>query len=345
MINIFRNFFKLTFFILGIVAFIPLCVMAEGIDLNNLKAPSSPGFVLLGVEPTSVESPNNLKTFALNLISSSMDAGFIPQSYAVEVAPYWLSSHPTLTFKDYYNANLKQRILQTTSLSLATSKLRSEMQDSIGTSLGLGLRTDIFSGKASKRLSSYVDSLKKIQEDVVTTEDSSEEKRLGKESQRIALEIQKENKNRVGNTVELAGALVADFPENNFDKEEITKFGTWITWAYNWEKPTIDAIFVARYIFDREKENNNVFDLGGRILWQSSRFELSTELVGRLGENALGKNDIFYRLVGTFEYCLTENVYLTTSFGRNYDMDKTGKGTLIAIIETNFGFGTPKLGF
>src|SRR4029453_19273393 len=83
------------------------------LPLNDLRAPTSPAFVLLDVSPTAIERPQNPKALAFNLISAATSEDGFPRNYALVVAPYWLHSHRDLTFETYQEAKFPQGLLQT----------------------------------------------------------------------------------------------------------------------------------------------------------------------------------------------------------------------------------------
>ena len=64
------------------------------------------------VAPASVERPDNPKSFALNLLNHLAGSSGLPKDYAMEVAPYWLTSHPSLTFRQYQRPSPLQSIAQ-----------------------------------------------------------------------------------------------------------------------------------------------------------------------------------------------------------------------------------------
>lgn len=123
-------------------------VMAYGQStpsLTDLKTPSSPGFVLLGVEPTSIEKPTTPSAFATSLQSAVTATGLRP-GYSLETAPYWLVNHK-LQLNEYLNPSVWQNVKQTFSVSLATSNLNKGAGANTGTGTGLGFRFQLFSGK------------------------------------------------------------------------------------------------------------------------------------------------------------------------------------------------------
>lgn len=136
------------------------------VEIDDLQAPTSPAFALLDVAPASIERPENPKAFTMNLINSFSGDSGLPQNYALEVAPYWLTYHPSLTFSKYQSPGFRSA-LYTLALSVATSPLEDPTNSSaeaIGTRLGIGVRTNLVNGRFSPRLNTLVAELATIQE-------------------------------------------------------------------------------------------------------------------------------------------------------------------------------------
>jgi hypothetical protein len=150
------------------------------VEIDDLRAPTAPAFALLDVTPASIERPENPKSFTMNLINTVSRSRGLPQNYALEVAPYWLTYHPQLTFAKYQSPGLMSA-LHTLALSVATTPLEDPANasaDPVGTRLGLGVRTNLISGRFDPRLTALVDQLANAQgrvldalRDVPTAED------------------------------------------------------------------------------------------------------------------------------------------------------------------------------
>ncbi len=125
-------------------------------SLNMLLSPNAPGFVLLGVEPLSVERPSNVTDFAVNILNNTSGLSALPQNYAVEVAPFWLFGHPTLTYKDYSGDNgVISTMEQTFSISLAISSKFEGAPDTLSTGMGIGVRFSLLQGQIDTRFDNY----------------------------------------------------------------------------------------------------------------------------------------------------------------------------------------------
>jgi len=318
----------------------------EGVPLDHLRAPLSPAFVLLGVAPSNIERPTSPKALSTSLLSAASEGDVLPKNYALEVAPYWLTAHPRLTFDDYYHPSLGQALLQTLSLSAATSFLAQEA-DTVGTTVGLGLRTIPFAGRANPALDSVVAELRKIHAAINDLPDdpSSDAQfdRLSDSAKVIAKKVEQLDTQRVGWLLELAGAWTVDFPGNNVDSSATAQAGAWITFGYRMPSDNLEFLAVVRYIYDdRLRMGLNRVDYGGRFIWRVNDFGISAEFLEQSGDTAPGVGS-GYRLVVNAEIRVGDTSFVTASIGRDDSLSLTGSN-LVALIGVNLGFGsTPSL--
>ncbi|MFC2141999.1 hypothetical protein ACFLR7_03595 [Acidobacteriota bacterium] len=403
--------------ILSLVMIFPSLLLSQNqddeskLELDQLRTPASPGFVLLGVEPSSVEQPRTPKALAFSMLTAQWQSSLIPKNYAIEIAPYWLTSHPGLTYKDYYTANLGKNLLRNLSLSLATTTLPSEEEEiPAGSSIGLGIRTLLLAGKANSKLTDLrkdlieqqlllqlVDLVKEsgggnigeLRQNVENTfdniernpgllnypdlnserimeavnavskaalaylegKDAQNEEEVGKlleemkivdesKSRKIALEMQTQDKSRIGWIAECAGAMTIDFPGNSFEESKITRWGLWATPSFRSERIPVDFVGVARFIRDVSLEvPQDVFDLGGRLVYKYHDLFLSAEFVQRFRSDDSNTT----RFAGMLEYRLNQDLYLMANFGKNYEIKDELRGNLIMMIGLNFGLGQKPL--
>lgn len=73
----------------------------DSLKLEDLKAPTSPGFSLLDLSPTSVERPTSPKQIGLNLLNFVSSDNALPKNFAIEFAPFWLTKHRGETIFKY----------------------------------------------------------------------------------------------------------------------------------------------------------------------------------------------------------------------------------------------------
>lgn len=238
-------------------------------------------------------------------------------------------------------------MLQNFSLSIATAefdKMVTENEPATaektisGTGVGVGFRTLLLAGIANPALEKKRKELLDQQIIALRSDDAAELEKL----KALALEIQQLDKKRVGWLLELAGAVVVNFPGDAFEKRDVARWGVWITPAYRFESPLLDFIVVGRYIRDEKKAEGekDLYDVGGRLLWQLNKdLGFSAEAVRRF--NATPEDNASNRISVNFEYLLAEGLYLTASFGKDFNQtDKEEEeDTLVVLFGINFGLG------
>jgi hypothetical protein len=90
-------------------------------DVDILKTPSSPALAAVGGMPVDIERPTTATNAAASLATGIVHGLFVPgTTTAIEVMPYWLSSHPFLTASNL-EATRERAFLHDLSLSFAAS--------------------------------------------------------------------------------------------------------------------------------------------------------------------------------------------------------------------------------
>lgn len=144
------------------------CLFAQNGDANSdfgkfyqqVKAPSSPAFTILGTNPSEISRPKSYRALEASLLNSFFKNSELtfPSDFAIEFSPYWLASRPNLAFEEVYDPSPMQSALYSLSVSFA-SLGNSDNQDS--TYLSLGVRTVFDFGKPRTTLEKLA-SLKKL---------------------------------------------------------------------------------------------------------------------------------------------------------------------------------------
>ena len=313
---------------------------AEAVTLDDLKTPQSPAFVLLGVAPTVVERPTTPRSISLSLLSASQSGDMLPRDYALDIAPYWLARRPDLTFDGYYHPDLAQTLVQNLSVSAATA--RSAGVGDSTTAIGIGVRTLLVQGRPSRRLTQLADSLRAVQVRILHADTELEEDSLAAEAKTIARAIQAEDGRSVGWIVEAAAAETGLFAEDDTRNSRPSRWGVWLTPSYRVEEPAIQILAVARWLRERDLGGDGYLDrcdLGGRLLWSSSDLLLSVESVHRSGKGAGSSSRRTDRTAAVVEYRVSDRMYLTGTFGTDFQSAEHGRRPLVSILGFNWGFG------
>ena len=321
------------------------------VTIDDLTAPTSPAFVLLDVAPAAVERPENPKSFALNVLNRLVSSNGLPQDYAMEVAPYWLRFHPSLTFADYQNPSPLQSILQSFAVSVATTPIAGNSSEA-GTRLGLGLRANVWNGRPNPALEDAVAELEAINGrilDALFKDPKANIDALRAEAGPAALKIQALDAERIGFFFTVAGGQVWEVPDGDTEKASADRRGFWATPAYRVRAcntasedcvSSLDFIGVVRALKDPQKDA--VWDYGARLMWRPSRaMYLSLETLQRSNSHApstTASASDTSRTVGIVEYRIRQDLVVHGSFGRDFEKDN-GVRPLVSIMGLNVGFG------
>jgi hypothetical protein len=343
----------LAFFVASAIGSIARAQTAVTID--DLTAPSSPAFVLLDASPASVARPETPKAFTLNLLNALASTTGLPQDYAVEVAPYWMASHPTLTFHQYQQPNVWRSIAQTFSVSLATVPMTSEAPeaDTAGTRLGIGVRTSVVNGRPNPRLEHLVDALHDVDDEILDAVNAgrSVDPELRAKALEAAAAVQAADAERIGFFVALAAAQSWDVPNDDVDRRQVDRRAFWVTPSYRFRPcsdtahcgSAFDLIGVVRWLHDR---NVRFWDYGGRFVWRPTRqFNISLESLGRAHAGTApppaeaAPPHANTRTVGTLEYRINQDLVLYGSVGRDFAHDASIR-PLVSILGFNIGLGS-----
>jgi len=137
--------------------------------LEDFRLSGPPALALLGIAHASVARPNTPRALIASLVSATGSSGIIPNGYAIETAPYWLSSHPALTLDRYHHATIGDRLRYFTAFSAATAR-QSARSDSVAPDarVSIAVRTLLMNGKPSMSLLAISDSMQKSQLDYIT---------------------------------------------------------------------------------------------------------------------------------------------------------------------------------
>ena len=134
---------------------------------NLLTAPAAPGFVLLGVEPASVQTPAAPADVAVTILTQTDNLTTIPEDFAVEIAPFWMLGGSGLTYSQYAgNQGLWANFLQTLSLSMASSSRSVSSDDTTASSVAFGARFCLFQGHIDESHEQYGARLDSIRENL-----------------------------------------------------------------------------------------------------------------------------------------------------------------------------------
>jgi len=336
---------------------------------NGLRTPVSPAFVLLGVAPTVVERPNTPADLAFSVLNRSAAFTSLPRDLAIEISPYWLVKHPTLTWQADTTRGLATSFARTMTLSFATAELGTSARPVTG--LAVGLRAAPFSGRISsesvarlrqleERLSDENAVLRSLTQDVEEKLDSvraaelaaatSPEQRKAAHA-RFAAGVQQATEQArqsaayeaaVDSTEELFRDLaltregfVLEFAAGAAMQApggvaDSAKLARWGAWiTAGYEGPTLSFVFVNRFLASTVDSTFDAVDLGMRLLYTSDRYAISAEGSFRTFTEP-GAPPNEYRVAALVDFELQKGLWVTGTFGRDYSAGTPG--SLIAQI-------------
>lgn len=339
-----------------------LAVEADKIaDFDKLRTPDSPAFVILGVSPTEIQRPTTPRALAVALSGFVTGQGrsiSIPQSFALEVAPYWLFSHPSLDLRTYRDDHV-MRPLRTLSISAGTSQTSrtDEMNlDHTDSDLAIGLRTTLFQSGGND------DACTKMATNIaigalLSAAELKEVANAGpnaaakhKEIVERKLTALKQDQNCIelvtsarGWSVDLAGAIDIR-AEDSKVTTDATSFAGYAAWTnVSYDSARSSAVALARVAGHKEGSDlQHVLDAGFRGIFKHSDYALSAE--GILRRRFTDDRDkTTYKLDVTVEYQIADSTWLSLTFGKNFEFAPGDVGQLFSLANVQFGVGKPML--
>jgi hypothetical protein len=314
------------------------------ITVEDLRPPLSPAFVVLGIEPASVQRPETPRAISTALLSLASDPSGIPRNFAMEVAPFWLKSRPSFEFDSLYGASWRTTLMRSSSISIATTP-RVRSGDTTGTSIGFGYRALLSSGRQSKRLTKAREDLEAGLSGCIELTGEALQKCYGE--LRPLIDSLKANMQPVGFVMQFSLAASGEYPDNVAEGSRWGRVGAWLSPSWRFEDG-FELIGVGRYMRERVASNDtiapNLFDFGGRLLWRvHGAIALSAEAIRRVASGGDGGSKNSNRYGGLLEVRATNDLYVFYSFGRDFAATDAPRSRVFSTIGLNIGFGKKPL--
>lgn len=195
------------------------------LTLDQLRAPSSPAFNMLGISANEIERPKNPTDLALSLGNATNNFSGIPQSYAIEVAPFWILGGKT-TFDQFIKDSVANNILQTAVISLGTATANSIKDGSQYRQVGAAVKFSILRGNVGDEFKTWKTELIKYQAAYTRRIDSVKKQLMANDEVEVKqlreLYNQTPNTNTVGRaSIQAAIRMIRDATENKLDQIEL----------------------------------------------------------------------------------------------------------------------------
>lgn len=379
----------------------------DDMKIDELRPPSSPGFTILGVQPTDISRPKSWRELETNVSSSFFQDNkvVIPKNFAMEFNPFFTIGTQGSSYDPAYiydnNPDFWKTVKYNTAISVATGEFKTYRDTSQrNPRMGIGLRTQLVDFKPTAAAQASYDQLKQdqravnsivfclesmkstavtlggtvtivqVQTDLATVAaNASDLQRClhilrylepemtavsmlnvsradyineleqivlnytdDKEYQKNRLQVEEGMDNRYGFCIELASAMLVDFPTNDIAFSRVPKFGFWGTYTYRSENQFWEVAALTRFVtskFDTIKRHNN-FDLGFRGMLANEKWSINAEYVQRVQFNLVGNKPVGngtneatfrytldFKLALTVNYKLTDDVIVNYTFGNN----------------------------
>lgn len=290
------------------------------IQFTELETPSSPGLILFDQAPSSIEKPTTPQGVGISLLGFLQGAGG-----ALELTPFWLTTHPQLTAEKMYKNPVPIRY--NLSVSAATFKTDST------TVLAGGIRTRLFQWYDSGKIKA-LDSVKAELEIALADLDIQKIKQLQTlYSSWISKPVF---------TVDVAAAWGGNSATNSFDDLRLNRWATWLSLSYRPRGDDLYVTLLTRFVHQQTSEsyqlpNDQLLDVGTQFNYDLSPITLSVEYLQRF--YTATPTDTNFRLALICSYHLIDNVYVLVSLGKNY----SETNHIIAQAGINFGFSKSTL--
>ena len=344
---------------------------------NSFRTPTSPAYVLLGVEPTSVERPNTPSALAVSILNNTNNLSGLPKDYALEMAPFWLFGHPDLTWQKDTTRNVEESIMRTITLSAATAEF-GDSGESV-TSASVALRMSIVSGQMTRQ------SQKNLEKAVMLLGEQGTlfHERLQRAMRENNWDVRKKERMDSAKSEQEKAQIAKDFVELEDKWADSIRQSQEYQDAIQSQKDRIEKMVVVREGWSLETALGVVWDFPGAIadsgkfhrlgFWITPSYQagdLSVVGVLRYLHDQDSLSDIYdigariiftgtlyalsietvhrtsrpdngnpdqFRLAGVFNYKVQDGVWLNATFGKNYD-SRISK-SFLAQIGLSFDFG------
>jgi hypothetical protein len=345
-------------------------------DVDKLRTPDSPAFVILGASPTEIQHPTTPRDVAIALGGLVSDGNLgIPKNAAIEIAPYWLVPHPDLTVETY-RGETWWRPVRTLSFSIATTQ--SQRTDTSNPAapvthtdadIGLGFRTMLYQWGAEDACTRSAKENAAIKSQGMLFTDAQNEElaavgppaksgpwkdkrdeideRNRKAAEANLAKLQKDTTclalagSTTGFSLALAGALDVHALDARLTQSgtSLAGYGLWASMAY--DSTLFSAIALVRILSQQDAStmtNGKLLDAGLRGIYKQKSYGLSAEgLIRRDLSN--GAHATTYKLDLAVEYKMTDDTWLSVSFGKGFTIMPGEAGSWFSLANLQWSFG------
>jgi hypothetical protein len=333
----------------------------DSTKVEDFKIPSTPGFSLLDLSPSTIQRPSSSKALALTLLNAAGTSGVLPKDFALEVTPYWLIKLKNETFYKYSNIydgkrhNTFSGILRKLSFSISTHFNDSTQNFLPNTNyVSFGLKTNLLTmwGRSeTEKMEQNLTRYKNIARDVALIPGLTPQQRVDSifaRQERIKTSIVNFSKLRPLFQLDFAYAAANMFADNKYENRKFYKKAAWLNASFSVPVNKGDYLHAILYgrlgdeniLIDTVKNifnRNSMLDYGIKVEYEKDKFSLAFEYIKRKYKD-LGKLD-GERAVGILQYKIDNNLMLFGTYGKNFP----NLNNLFTSFGINWSFGSKSL--
>jgi hypothetical protein len=328
----------------------------DSVKVEDFRIPSTPGFALLDIAPSTIQRPSNPKQFAFSLLNFTGNNGSLPKDFAVEVTPYWFLKLKNETFYKYSSVsdgeykNYFTGILRKMSFSLSTHFNDSGKNFLPKTNyISVGVRTNlvtVWGRNQTKEMETYLTAFKDVARRVAAMELSAIQKADTLEA------LEKEELKNIKRfaaikplfQVDIAYATADMFANNNYANRRFFKRAFWVNASLNLPVSNTGYLYIIGYgrtgreslLTDTAKAtfvNDSHLDYGVKLEYEQNKFSIGFEHIQRTYQNKTQYNG--KRTVLMVQYKIDNNLNLYCTYGKNFPE----LNNLFTLFGINWAFG------
>jgi hypothetical protein len=352
---------------------------AEVSDIDKLRTPDSPAFVILGAAPTEIQHPTTPTSLAVALggIMSGNDLA-VPSNVAIEFAPYWLFPHPGVTI-DAYRDEALLRPLRTLSLSIGTTQTKrtddtvpGQMIEHTDVDIGLGFRTmllqwgqDDACTRAARDFAATVgrgqlftaSERQELASSGPLDSDAWRAKRAEIEQRKASAiaaaeaslkKLQNDTclalaASTTGFSLGLAGAIDVHAADAKLTQAatSLTGHALWATLSY--DTRSLGTLAVARFTGRKDAmTSSKLVDAGVRAIYKRKTYGVSAEVLVRHSIDQAA-DATTYKIDLGFEHKVNDDTWLSVTFGKGFAVSPGDGGSWFSLANLQWNLGKPTL--
>ncbi len=309
----------------------------------DLAVPEAPAFVLLGVAPSEVNRPTNVRELGVALLNGVDKHGRLRVGLAVTAAPYLALRGRNLTLQAYRRSVLA-RLLTRAQLSIGTSRAA---DDTASTDLGLGIRLVLFDAGDPRLDRALVDSIAQLllstlppaPDRIDTTAEAGQTATfvpgLAEQLDRLRAAAERRNWNK--SRLEFGAGAAWSALSSAIDSLRYQGLGVWLTGAVgvqHWGQVVLHGRFRQTSV----PADVSSYGYGARLVVGATQLNWFGAVTATTDKPSGGSSDTRGRWTSGLEFRLIKNTWVEVGIGSEFG---TGEGNRLLSL-ANLRWGTDR---